>query len=301
LVLGGSEGSGVFYGAKSVDDWCVFPIMRVTLFTGIGYNSCFLESRGIVGMIYDLAQNAQICATRCVFDNQLLFRVLYILKTTVTCLARPLLLSVYQLKIPMRINRQRLIPKLALVSAAVCAAVLAFTPNANALGLTFTDQYVVGTTNPGNPPPNGNVAIWINYMITLGPGQSGTIQNQTVTRSMNVFANLPTANANAPGLIRNENPVGVNGLVHINLGATAGTYSYLFAKYDGQNDISQVWYVGDLSGEITIPVNGPLGHGISVYILFPGTPGGVPDGGTTAMLLGAALGALGMARRFLKI
>jgi hypothetical protein len=30
------------------------------------------------------------------------------------------------------------------------------------------------------------------------------------------------------------------------------------------------------------------------------TAGGVPDGGTTVMLLGAALGALGMARRFLK-
>ena len=31
------------------------------------------------------------------------------------------------------------------------------------------------------------------------------------------------------------------------------------------------------------------------------TPTGVPDGGTTVMLLGAALGALGMARRVLKI
>ena len=30
------------------------------------------------------------------------------------------------------------------------------------------------------------------------------------------------------------------------------------------------------------------------------TPAGVPDGGTTVMLLGTALGALGMARRFLK-
>ena len=30
------------------------------------------------------------------------------------------------------------------------------------------------------------------------------------------------------------------------------------------------------------------------------TPNGVPDGGATVMLLGAALGALGMARRFLK-
>jgi hypothetical protein len=33
---------------------------------------------------------------------------------------------------------------------------------------------------------------------------------------------------------------------------------------------------------------------------FAAGPGSVPDGGTTVMLLGAALGALGMARRFLR-
>jgi hypothetical protein len=43
-----------------------------------------------------------------------------------------------------------------------------------------------------------------------------------------------------------------------------------------------------------------LGRDIS-HISFFGSPGGaVPDGGTTVMLLGAALGSLGMARRFLK-
>jgi hypothetical protein len=38
------------------------------------------------------------------------------------------------------------------------------------------------------------------------------------------------------------------------------------------------------------------------HISFFGSPGGngVPDGGTTVMLLGTALGALGMARRYLK-
>lgn len=35
------------------------------------------------------------------------------------------------------------------------------------------------------------------------------------------------------------------------------------------------------------------------HISFFGCGGGVPDGGTTVMLLGAALGALGMARRYL--
>jgi hypothetical protein len=191
----------------------------------------------------------------------------------------------------------KIIPKLTLTSAAICAAMLAFAPNVKAItNLGFNDQYVVGTTNPGNPPTNANVATWINFMIQLGLGQSGNVGNQTVTRSNNVFANLPTANA--ANAVRNDSPTNVNGQVHIDLGAV-GTYSYLFAKYDGQNDISQVWYVGDLGGEITIPYLGPLGHAISGYILFPA--GAVPDGGTTIMLLGTALGALGMARRKLKI
>jgi hypothetical protein len=80
--------------------------------------------------------------------------------------------------------------------------------------------------------------------------------------------------------------------------ALRGVFSYLFAKYDGQNDRSLVWYVGNLSGTITIPQLGPLGHGLSGWILFP--PGGqVPDGGATVMLLGTALGVLGVVRRYL--
>jgi hypothetical protein len=58
--------------------------------------------------------------------------------------------------------------------------------------------------------------------------------------------------------------------------------------------------------EVTVPGFGnvagpdPFGHGgISSIRGFGGV--GVPDGGTTVMLLGAGLGALGMVRRFLKI
>jgi hypothetical protein len=48
---------------------------------------------------------------------------------------------------------------------------------------------------------------------------------------------------------------------------------------------------------LEVPFTGALSH-IDVFCC----PGGVttPDGGTTVMLLGAALGSLGMARRFLK-
>jgi VPDSG-CTERM exosortase interaction domain len=82
----------------------------------------------------------------------------------------------------------------------------------------------------------------------------------------------------------------------INLGAQ-GTFTYLFAKYDGPNYGSEVWYVGDLSGKITIPATAG-GYALSGWTLF-GTGAGVPDGGTTAMLLGAALGVLGIARRYI--
>ena len=194
----------------------------------------------------------------------------------------------------LKINRKHLIPKLALVSAIVCAVMLAFTPNANAItALTFTDQYGVGSISPGSPADAADVATYVNYMITLDPGQSGTFSGQNITRSSNVFANLPNADANILAQSDPQNPS-----TTIDLGA-GGTYTYLFAKYDGRNDNSQVWYVGDLSGTITIPANGPRGHGLSGWILFgPGTPG-VPDGGTTVMLLGAALGALGIARRYI--
>jgi hypothetical protein len=104
---------------------------------------------------------------------------------------------------------------------------------------------------------------------------------------------LPQADAN---IIAESDPQNLT--TTIDLGA-GGVYTYLFAKYDEKNDNSQVWYVGDLSGMIAIPALGPHNRGLSGWILFgPGTPG-VPDGGTTVMLLGAALGALGIARRYM--
>ena len=169
---------------------------------------------------------------------------------------------------------------------------LAFSPKA-APALTFNDAHVVGTITPATPVNPTLASAYINFMIALAPGDSGIFHNpnpavtQTITRSSNTFASLP--NALLPGAVTGHGTT-------INLGA--GVYSYLFAKYGGQNDVSQVWYVGNLSGIVTIPALGPRGHALTLWKLFP--PGGqVPDGGATVMLLGAALGALGMARRFL--
>ena len=103
---------------------------------------------------------------------------------------------------------------------------------------------------------------------------------------------LPYLNHNSPGPSTS-----------VNLGDGA-LYTSLFAKYDGRNGASEVWFVGGLSGTIQIPAFGfgPPGtekYALSGWILFgPGTGVPTPDGGATVMLFGAALGSLGMVRRF---
>jgi VPDSG-CTERM motif len=197
--------------------------------------------------------------------------------------------------------------KVALLALGFCAVMLAFAQNASAtphplppnLALALNDTHVVGTVTPDSPADPSNEATFINYMISLATGGSGHViinpgnHDNFITRSANLFANLP--NATATGAVRTDTPPGTN---VVDLGPTVGVYSYLLAKYDGKNDSSVVWYVGDLSGNLTIPLFGPGGKGLSHWTLFgPGV--GVPDGGTTVMLLGAALGALGIVRRYL--
>ena len=193
--------------------------------------------------------------------------------------------------------------KLAMLSAVACAVMLAFTSSASAdttLGffdpVTLTgDTHVVGTVSPAAPASPQAHADYINFLITMATNTSvahdfgGSEGIQNLYRTTNTFGSLPTASAT--GAVS-----GTGTTIDLN---ALGTFTYLFAKYDGQNDNSVVWNIAGLTGILTIPQNGPLGYGLSGWILF-GPTGTVPDGGTTVMLLGAALGALGMARRYLK-
>ena len=95
-----------------------------------------------------------------------------------------------------------------------------------------------------------------------------------------------------------------------------GTFQYLVAAYDGPNGGVAVFNIAGLTGTIELyryakpeKVNGQftgnlLGSNTAQqgYFLMTGwsllNPL-VPDGGATVMLLGAALGALGIARRYI--
>jgi VPDSG-CTERM motif len=196
----------------------------------------------------------------------------------------------------MKINKSST-TKFALLLTAVAAALLAFTPNARAtpqpmpptIALTIGDPQELGFVQFGIPSGDSDRLTYVNHLIGMALGTTDTADGQTYTRSNNDFGPL------APAVLTGH----VNGTsTSIDLG-TGGTYLYLFAKYDGPNYGSEVWYVGNLSGIITIPDTAG-GYGLSGWTLF-GSGASIPDGGTTAMLLGAALGALGMARRVLRI
>ena len=192
------------------------------------------------------------------------------------------------MKFPMKL---KMIPtnKLAVLSAAFCAVMLAFSHNASAL--TIGDSQELGKVFFGIPSGDDFRTTYVNHVIGMALGTSDSGDGQNYERSNNDFGPLPQ-----PAVLA------LNGTgTTINLGT--GLYSYLFAKYDGPNYGSEVWFVGNLSGIIDIPAVGFPGigdkYGLSGWTLFgPGGGGQVPDGGTTVMLLGAALGALAMARRF---
>jgi hypothetical protein len=168
-----------------------------------------------------------------------------------------------------------------------CVVVFAFGSNANAnripvppsINLTIGDQHELGQVQPAISEGDDDITQYVNFMIGLSLGGSGHVvvgpHNNLVTRSINDFGCLP-----GPATLA----LRWTG-ARINLGVQ-GTYNYLFAHYGGSGGgVAEVWYVGNLSGIISIPDIG-FGHSLSGWVLFTASGGAVSDGGTTAMLLG---------------
>jgi VPDSG-CTERM motif len=178
-----------------------------------------------------------------------------------------------------------------IAAIAIACASIGLAPKASAL--TFGDANDLGQVLNGIPSGDAFRTIYVNHLIAMAPGTTDTADGQTYVRSTNNpgpgFPNYTTA-------VFAHNGTGTS----IDLGD--GTlYCYLFAKYDGPNAGSEVWYVGDLSGVITIPATGLAGqnYGLSGWTLFSCDNGGgrVPEGGSTIALLGLALAGVELLRR----
>jgi hypothetical protein len=171
-----------------------------------------------------------------------------------------------------------------LLCMAACAAMLAFSHNASALALNIGDSHELGFLWPGVPSGNQTRVTYVNHLIGMALGSIDIANGQIFSRSNHAFGSMPTAVWALNGTGRT-----------INLGA-GGIYTYLFANYTGSG--SEVWYVGNLSGIITIPAVSGLFRLTNWTLLGPGAGAGVPDGGITAMLLGLGLCSVGIFRRF---
>jgi hypothetical protein len=174
---------------------------------------------------------------------------------------------------------------------AVCAVLLALGCTAKATTiLDFGDSRDLGQVLFGIPSGDAARVTYVNHLVSMTPGTSDTFAGQTFNRTL---ASCGACTATSLPVIN-----GGKGVTDINLGA--GGFLYLFAKYDGPNAGSEVWYLGGLTGEISIPAQGLAGqkYGLSGWTLFgPGVA--APDGGATAALLGLSLAGLaGLRARF---
>lgn len=190
--------------------------------------------------------------------------------------------------------------KLKLLLTVFCAVILASGDDAKAIGyplppfdLASWDQHELGQIWPETLTDHADRQQYVNLMIGLPLGGSEQVivngQSSLLTRSNNDFGPLPGA---AKLVLTGEGTT-------VNLG-TQGTYNYLVATYGGPNGVSQVWHVSDLTGIVIIPGVWAK-DGLPSWALFGASPQGIPDGGATVMLLGVALAALGLVRRWLPI
>jgi len=217
-----------------------------------------------------------------------------------------------------------------LAAILISVAGLGFTQLADAAPLEMTYQdgtdhsspLLLGTVIPGvqHGGQADRDAAMTNQILSMGLGAQTTAiingDSAFYSRSFNNFGSLPAATAT--GAVTATGIQDGNTAVTVNLGTG---YQYLFVAYDGPNGSAAVFNVGGLTGTVDLyryakaelDANGnPTGNLIGSNVAAQGfklmtgwtllnPTGVVPDGGTTVMLLGAALGALGMVRRKLKI
>jgi len=186
--------------------------------------------------------------------------------------------------------------KLAMWAGVMACGLFLATPSQ---ALTLNDLGVVGAIDTGTQNSSvANELEWANYLLGLANNVDVTVDGNTPLDGENERYRTRTSGTSYSGTLTGG--VQVQGNPAEPLTYNVSGYTYVLAKYDGQNAGYVLFYVPDTSGSITgisSPLWGTGGqYALSHYTYFGRTS--VPDGGATLTLLGLALAGLGAVRRF---
>lgn len=163
--------------------------------------------------------------------------------------------------------------------------------------LTLNDPGVVGTKDglAGDNSVQADTTAWAQKLLDMAASKSELIPGETTKY-------FRTSDTEYSGILTWA------GKVDGGSNSVAAGYDYVLGKYDGQNVGYVLFYIGGLATDIPqyshsiwSANDSTTSYGLSNYTVFNGPPvdvPGVPDGGSTVALLGAALMLLsGIARR----
>lgn len=183
----------------------------------------------------------------------------------------------------------------------------------NSMHWSTNDDYLIGTVIPGLTGNGGQAArdaAMTNTLLGMAtPSQDGTwgdTNDPLYSRTTWDTTGYPAATALGAGLSGEIAEGGPTLTITL-----TQTFQYLVVSYDGPNGGTAVFDVSSLQvGDQIVLSRYARPDAVNEGDILQDTfykmthwtllnPTGVPDGGATVMLLGAALGALGMARRYL--
>ena len=174
--------------------------------------------------------------------------------------------------------------KKTLLTAMACVLALGLSAS-TASALAIGDANYLGWVDPSTPANAAGEVQSINDLLAR-PSPSGPtlISGVTYLRSAN-GCGAPCPAATTTGADQGD-PVSATVVVT--------GWTYVLAKYGTR---AEIWYVGNLTGTVAVPLTGSNGNAQSHISRYNPTTTQVPDGGVTAGLLGLAMLGVGYLRR----
>lgn len=176
--------------------------------------------------------------------------------------------------------------KLLQKSSALVGLLLLLLPSARAVSLSVNEGLsgaiggMVGTIDPGSPASLADEVGYINHLLGLGANATDTVTDFPHSWNYDTTAYDFNGSVSATGALDYTDSPPLSG--------PAG-YEYVLAKF---GNTAYVWYIGGEGFTLPSDLEGIKGSGLSHWAAFNLTGTNVPDGGTTAVLVG--LGLVGM-------